>query len=264
MGSRSPPDIGFTTLWNAPDVQALIKAKAKGAAKRLAGAFGFELRRVHNSSQQVAVGDFRSVMAHLRALGFDPGLVFDVGAFRGEVAAVLHEIFDRPVVMVEPLAEMGWALERLARDPDISWERVAAGSVMGTSTIYVDERTLDGTSMAERKGPGRQIDVVTLDSLVARHGMPGLVKLDVQGHELSVLQGSTRLLGVTEVFVIEALFVPHHGLTEFAELVSVMAAHGYVVFDFAGFARRPMDGALGQADVVFVREDSALRQPGWY
>jgi hypothetical protein len=33
----------------------------------------------------------------------------------------------------------------------------------------------------------------------------------------------------------------------------------YVVYDFAGFARRPLDGALGQCDICFVKRNGFLR-----
>lgn len=244
-------------------MQAQLRARARGVAKHLAARAGFDLRRIRHPDQTVPVGDLRAFLAYLLGRGFEPGVVFDVGAFRGDVAELLHDTFACPVVMVEPLEEMAPSLARLTSLPNVTWVQAAAGREVGSATIYVDERTLDGTSMAERKGPGRQVPVTTLDALAAEHGTPGLVKIDVQGHELAVLDGGAGVLGEVEVLIVEALFVPHQGLTELAELVAYLAGRGFVVFDFAGFARRPMDGALGQADVVFVREGSDLRQPGW-
>ena len=43
-----------------------------------------------------------------------------------------------------------------------------------------------------------------------------------------------------------------------------MTQRGYVIYDFAGFTNRPLDMALGQLDICFVKEDSVLRKShGW-
>lgn len=243
-------------------MRAKLEARARGAAKHLAAMVGFDLRRIHNPAQSHPVGDLRSFLRHLRDHPFDPKLMFDVGAFRGDVTTLLYNTFDRPVVMVEPLEEMAGSLRHLSRQPSITWERSAAGPVCTTSLIYID-KMLDGTSMVPHGGMPRKVIVTTLDALAERHGVPGLVKIDVQGFELEVLAGAKRLLGRTEVFILEVLFVPHQGLTQFDEVIRFMADRGYVVYDFAGFARRPLDGALGQADVCFVRESGPLRPAGW-
>jgi len=39
-----------------------------------------------------------------------------------------------------------------------------------------------------------------------------------------------------------------------------MLERGYVVYDFPGFSRRELDGALGQCDVCFVKSNGFLRK----
>ncbi|MEN3793297.1 hypothetical protein [Fulvimarina sp. MAC3] len=38
-----------------------------------------------------------------------------------------------------------------------------------------------------------------------------------------------------------------------------MEEQGFVIYDISGMTRRPLDKTLAQVDVVFVREESALR-----
>ena len=45
-------------------------------------------------------------------------------------------------------------------------------------------------------GPRDQVPCTTLDALIARHGMPALVKIDVEGFEAHVLAGLTRAVPV--------------------------------------------------------------------
>jgi len=46
----------------------------------------------------------------------------------------------------------------------------------------------------------------------------------------------------------------------FSDVINFMLARDYVVYDFAGFLRRPLDGALGQCDICFVKKNGFLRK----
>ena len=111
----------------------------------------------------------------------------------------------------------------------------------------------------------REIDVVTIDGLIElnRTPLPELIKIDVQGFELEVLKGAGKTFGHTEVYILEASFFSFEGMNGipvFSDLVNFMLERGYVVYDFAGFLRRPLDGALAQCDICFVKKDGFLRK----
>jgi hypothetical protein len=44
------------------------------------------------------------------------------------------------------------------------------------------------------------------------------------------------------------------------EIFNFMNEQGFVIYDFLDGLFRPLDGALGQIDVVFVRKDSLLKK----
>jgi hypothetical protein len=48
------------------------------------------------------------------------------------------------------------------------------------------------------------------------------------------------------------------------EVVAWLAARGFVAYDISGLTRRPMDDALWQADMVFLRKDDPLRRDKGY
>jgi len=95
------------------------------------------------------------------------------------------------------------------RNSDVTIEPVAVGRASGTISMMVnpDNPTVSTASheivSAARDAPGWEaqrwtrtirVPVTTLDSLIARHGMPAFIKIDVEGFELEVLAGLSHLI----------------------------------------------------------------------
>jgi len=102
----------------------------------------------------------------------------------------------------------------------------------------------------------------TLDSVVARRKMPGpiLLKADVQGYELEVLRGANETLRNTEVILLEVSTLPYNiGAPLFSDVVAFVADRRFLIYDFCHLHRRQSDDTAFQVDVLFAREDSALR-----
>jgi hypothetical protein len=103
---------------------------------------------------------------------------------------------------------------------------------------------------------------VRVDDLVAEHGLAGpfVVKVDVEGAELQVLEGARATLEQTELVLLEVSFfrlVP--GGAELADVVAWMRDAGFSAYDIYSGHLRPLDGALAQVDIAFVRTDGRFR-----
>src|SRR5471030_2873047 len=91
----------------------------KRLLKRLVGLLGYDVRR-HVPSPEPAtanrpVGNLDSFLADLRARGFAPRGMVDVGANRGEWTQWAWAVYPGvPSLMIEPQAEFRESLERLA------------------------------------------------------------------------------------------------------------------------------------------------------
>jgi len=137
-----------------------------------------------------------------------PGdLVFDVGAHVGDRIAAFRRLNAR-VVAVEPQPALAFTLNLLyGRDRSIAIERKAVGRSTGTARmlINVDNPTVSTASdafvHAARDAQGwegqvweKSIDVpvTTLDALIAAHGVPAFIKIDVEGFEEEALAGLTQ------------------------------------------------------------------------
>jgi FkbM family methyltransferase len=134
-------------------------------------------------------------------------LVFDVGAHVGDRVASFRRLGCR-VVAVEPQPALVKTLKLLyGRSAGVAIEAIAVGSDYGVIELMInaDNPTVSTASRqfveAARDARGWQeqrwtqsiaVPVTTLDALIARHGVPAFIKIDVEGFEAEALAGLTQ------------------------------------------------------------------------
>lgn len=133
---------------------------------------------------------------------------FDVGANGGLVSTALASRFEE-VVAIEPAHESYARLVETS-PANVRCLNVAASDHAGSLTLRVTtltarlgelftDNTLPwGGSLGERTVPA-----VTLDNLAVLYGYPDFLKVDTEGHEVSVLRGAGHVLCRDPAFVIE-------------------------------------------------------------
>lgn len=144
-------------------------------------------------------------MAALYGHFIRPGdLVFDIGAHVGDRIRAFRRLGAR-VVAVEPQPALHRTLRTLfGRDEAVTLVPSAVGRTAGKATmmINVDNPTISTLSTdfitASRGAAGwegqawpqsLEVPVTTLDALIAEHGVPSFIKLDIEGFEAEALTG---------------------------------------------------------------------------
>ena len=56
----------------------------------------------------------------------------------------------------------------------------------------------------------------------------------------------------------------HEGVPLLDEMLAWLSQRGFVAYDICGLTRRPLDDALWQTDMIFVRKDDPLRRDKRY
>jgi FkbM family methyltransferase len=150
----------------------------------------------------------RAAMDRLYSRFVKPGdLAFDIGAHVGDRVGSFRRLGAR-VIAVEPQPALARVLRLLyGRDSEVAIEDVAVGCGAGEIVLHVNvaNPTVSTASSefvaAAKNAEGWQaeqwphtlnVPLVTLDHLIARHGMPAFIKIDVEGLEADVLAGLSR------------------------------------------------------------------------
>jgi FkbM family methyltransferase len=165
----------------------------------------FKILKLKNPGYIQALND--DLFFYQSALENSPKIIFDVGANHGDKAWCFCQIAEK-VICFEPDNTCYVALSaRYRHDDSVFLENVALGSSVGTEVFFVEEEgsaynTLNTKErdwiISERKRNITEVSVTvsTLDSMIKKYGAPDFIKIDVEGGELSVLNGLSSQIPV--------------------------------------------------------------------
>jgi len=240
-----------------------VSAGLKNKVRKFLGILAVFSWRAALRRHRVAAGvEHARVLRNLRPVN----TVVDIGANRGQFALVSRHYFPEAMIMsFEPLPVPAAVYRSVfERDSHTKLEEAAVGPRPGEAEIHLSERDdssslLPITECQEALFPGTaeartmKIRVVRLADVLPSHEIssPALLKLDVQGFELRVLEGSEDLLPQFDWVYVECSFVELYAGQAFAdEVIAWLRERG---FRLTGVFNMSYDraGRAIQADFLF-------------
>jgi FkbM family methyltransferase len=195
-------------------------------------------------------------LARIARRGLEVGTVIDVGASNGMWSeACRRQLTTARYLLVEAQETHRSALESYcARTPRCEFVLAAAGPRIGE--IWFDDGDPFGGVASETPTAAmkRRVPMTTLDHEVASRGLPGpyLVKLDVHGFEVPILEGAAATLAQASLVVIECYaFRVAEGSLLLDEMIAWMRERGFGLVDASEPLWRVRDGCLWQMDLFF-------------
>ena len=228
------------------------------------GLFGLELRRkgvvVPVVTSPPARDTMQMALARLKANGFSPNVVIDLGAAAGTWTEKALPYFPQATFLLfEPLEERKKELEKLSSGNSQVFPVFAAVGDKEGKVNFVVSDDLDGSGIydSETEGGNRQVNLVTLDGEWQRRNLSGscLLKFDTHGFELPILNGAKHLLGHTEIIIMECYnFKIASQSLLMDEMIQFLDKLGFRIADIVDIMRRPEDKIFWQCDIVFIRK----------
>jgi FkbM family methyltransferase len=197
-------------------------------------------------------------------------VVFDVGANIGQTIDFFRRVITQPIIHAfEPSQQTFRELQdKYSGIPDLYLNNFALGAEPGvldfienthpTMSSFLEPGVASWGEIKQRV----QVNVKTVDDYCADLGIDAIdiLKLDTQGFDLKVIEGSNQLLAQHRVHLIymEIIFSEmYKGLPRFDEIFGFLADRGFVLVAFYEFHYQ--NGRLGWTDALFV--DPRFRSP---
>lgn len=203
--------------------------------------------------------DMAFLLHHLR----EDELFVDVGANRGSYTILASGACKAKVVAFEPIPDTHAKLETNVRinhlEASVECLNVGLADQPGRLQFVSSDDAMNRVAV-EGSDASRllEVEVSTLDTILGQRS-PSLMKIDVEGYELPVIQGARELLGKEslEAIIMETNDSGNRYGYDNDELLGILASYDFTAYDYSPFDRRltPKAAQRGEScNTIFVRD----------
>jgi FkbM family methyltransferase len=232
-------------------------AKLKGLVNGGLNTFGYEVKRQHGLERA----------AWLKEMGIKT--VLDVGANVGQFSTLIRKLLPgAEIYAFEPIVACYQELSHRRRaDSLFHTFPYALGAEDGTAALNVNDFTPSSSLLPmasshvkefpfTAKSTGATVEVRRLDTVAASLDLaePMLVKLDVQGFEMQVIEGGCETLAKADVLITEISFADfYEGQPSFEELHTEIQSLGLCFHGMLGQTHSTHNNRPLFCDALFIR-----------
>jgi len=212
------------------------------------------------------------MLSSLNKQGLHPKTFIDVGANVGQFAVASTNIYpDAKIHSFEPLPYCFFNLQKNSRPySNVTVSQIALGEDKGSVTFHVNKHSHSSSILPlsenhKKSFPGAEVsheidvEVNTLDAVLSDVNLvsPVLLKIDVQGYESQVLNGSKNTFDRIDYVILESSFKPmYEGELLFLEIIDQMKKYGFEFSRPVGWLESEDTSEIVQMDMLFYTNDS--------
>jgi FkbM family methyltransferase len=207
------------------------------------------------------------VFEFLKESDFSPGVVYDIGANRGNWTRLALKFFpDAKYILFEPQDWLRESVKDLLQNGgQFVWKNLGVSNAVGSASFTLGKYDAGSNfrlTEARAKERGlQQIDVglTTIDEAISENEgiIPEMIKIDAEGFDLKVLEGAQLALGKTDVIFCEAAVICPFDNT-LASICNYMTDYCYRLVKITDLNDSPNNEMLYLVELVFFREGSPL------
>jgi FkbM family methyltransferase len=242
----------------------------KNLVKSVLDRLGYRISRIDTPPQHRNA--YRDLQYLLR--NEDNPVIFDVGAYRGEVARDFRRLFPKGRIHAfEPNQKAFTFLrENMSSDPNCQVHCCGLADTRGKAEFHINKdaatsslASLEKTSNVKERWSWNglepadiiEVDLETVDNILESLSIRqiDLLKMDVQGAESRVLAGAARAIEESRINVIytEVLVEPAYvGQHSIGDLLKTFSDYGFEIFNMYNFMSTSA-GKLLQFDAIFCK-----------
>lgn len=240
--------------------------KMKNYISSLLRKFGYEIQKHSSVSQSL-----KEPYYHFRDLvNKTQPVIFDVGAHIGDTAEQFRSSFPESWIHTfEPCDQSFMFMEkRFGKMGRTYLNNIAIGdSSKDDVSMYVTHNEGSSSLLKPKESANKfwkgnplniekkiKVRVHTIDEYCEEKNVSkiDILKIDVQGNEIKVLEGAKRMLKKNRINLIftEISIAPNYeGQSEIDEIIRLLRTYGYRIFNF--FKMKHINGRLIECDVLF-------------
>jgi FkbM family methyltransferase len=204
----------------------------------------------------------------LKMKGFDPKNIFDIGAFRGEWSSSVSQVFPNAHFYmfeaneshIDYLKQTGFDyFNVLLGNKDDDFVVFFSNNSTGDSILKENTHFYDEGSYSEKLRQMKKLSTVVSENHLPK---PDLIKIDVQGAEKLIMEGSKEIINSAEAIILELNILEYNkDAPLLGEMLDFMDDFGFQVVDILEH-HYVSTGDLIQIDFLFLKKDSTFIKRG--
>ena len=187
----------------------------------------------------------KRICAAFRRAGFEPKVIFDIGSSHAGWSDAINGVFKdadfhlfEPLVDYKPFYRKGcdWVF---SRRPRLVLHKILLGNRREKVRMFSDSEGFSASVLPSNRIGNLteciEFEMETLDDYIQQKllPLPEMLKMDVQGAELLVLEGGVEALSSVKVVQLEVWFSRGYGSATplFHELIDYLFLRGFALFE---------------------------------